>query len=494
MKAKVILTGCLFIIMYIVASATIINVPDDQPTIQEGINVAVDGDTVLVQPGTYVENIDYNGKNITVGSLFLTTGDSTYIDLTTIDGNQDGTVVTFESGENPTAVLCGFFVKNGYSIDGGGVYCEYSSPTLKNVIVRNNIAYGTETDGLGGGLYCDNSSISLFNVTIKNNLASSELPGGGGGGGIYFNNSSPILQNVKIIDNVAYYAGGINCVESSPNMENVIIKGNNAIWVAGINCMESSPSLKNVTIVDNVSILASGGIYCENNSSPSLINCILWNDSPIEICFGQYSELNSITVSYSNIQGGEEGIVTNNSGIVYWLEGNINEDPLFIGTGENPYSLLEGSPCIDAGILDTTGLNLPLWDIIGNLRIWDGNNNGSAIIDMGAYEYGAPPFSLDDTPEYQIGFNLYQNYPNPFNTSTTISFNLAIPIIGKQTRINIYNVKGQLVKQLSIINNKSSVKWDGEDENGNPVSSGLYFYQLKIEDEIIDTKKCLLLK
>jgi len=54
-------------------SATIINIPEDQTTIQEGINVAVDGDTVLVQPGIYLENINFEGKEISVASLFLTT-------------------------------------------------------------------------------------------------------------------------------------------------------------------------------------------------------------------------------------------------------------------------------------------------------------------------------------------------------------------------------------------------------------------------------------
>ena len=78
--------------------STIINVPADQPTIQAGIDAAVDADTVLVQPGTYVENINYNGKNITVASLFLTTQDTTYISQTIIDGNQTGSVVKFENG------------------------------------------------------------------------------------------------------------------------------------------------------------------------------------------------------------------------------------------------------------------------------------------------------------------------------------------------------------------------------------------------------------
>ena len=67
--------------------ATIINVPEDQPTIQAGINAATNGDTVLVQPGTYVENLYYSVRNIVLGSLFLTTQDTSYISQTVIDGN-----------------------------------------------------------------------------------------------------------------------------------------------------------------------------------------------------------------------------------------------------------------------------------------------------------------------------------------------------------------------------------------------------------------------
>ena len=67
--------------------STVINMPIDYPTIQEGIDASVDGDTVLVQQGLYIENINFNGHNITLGSLYLITEDTLVITQTIIDGS-----------------------------------------------------------------------------------------------------------------------------------------------------------------------------------------------------------------------------------------------------------------------------------------------------------------------------------------------------------------------------------------------------------------------
>ncbi|MCK5050229.1 MAG: T9SS type A sorting domain-containing protein [Candidatus Cloacimonetes bacterium] len=331
--------------------ATIINVPGDQLTIQAGINAAANSDTVLVQPETYDENINFNGKLITVASLFLNTQDSTYISSTTIDGSSSGSVVTFNNSESSSSILCGFTITNGSAGFGGGIYCNSnSSPSLDNLTISDNSASS------GGGLYCNsNSSPSLQSVTISGNSASngggiycvSSSPslknvtitantGSNHGGGIYCNLSSPSLENVTISDNIVtiYDGGGIWCNLSNPILNCVVISDNSAyMYGGGIYCDSSSPSLENVTITENNAGWYGGGILCFDNSSPSLINSIMWDDSPEEISIAS----GSVTATYSDIEGGWTGT------------GNINSDPLFINAGNGDYHLQSTSPCIDAG-------------------------------------------------------------------------------------------------------------------------------------------------
>lgn len=181
MKKLVILSAIL-----LTASALhgqIISIPADYLSIQQGIDAAGPGDTVLVSPGSYKENINYNGKNITVASLFLTTRDTSYISRTIIDGNKAGSVVTFNSEEKATAVLSGFTITHGSSSSGGGIFCCNSSPAWRNIILISNTASYS-----GGGIYCGwNSRPVLENVTITNNAAQS-------GGGMSCDGSDPVFD------------------------------------------------------------------------------------------------------------------------------------------------------------------------------------------------------------------------------------------------------------------------------------------------------------
>ena len=188
---------------------TVINIPEDQPTIQTGINAAADYDSILVQPGIYTENLNYIGKNLVIGSLYITTQDPVYIDQTVIDGNDNGSVVIFESNEGNDAVLCGFIITNGYSTNsseafsGGGICIMDANPSLHNLIIRNNRAKYS-----GGGIYCENASPIISDVTITENSAQTC-----GGGLSCWYDSSPELNNVTITRNIAerWCGGGIFC-------------------------------------------------------------------------------------------------------------------------------------------------------------------------------------------------------------------------------------------------------------------------------------------
>ena len=143
-----------------------INVPADQPTIQAGIDASAVGDIVLVQPGIYFENIDFNGRIVYVASLFLTTGDTSYISSTVIDGSSSGSTVRFASGEGSHSVINGFTIQNGNSGAGGVIFCENSNPTITNNIIAGGAAI------VGGGIYCGNSSNPLIsNNIIRDNIA-----------------------------------------------------------------------------------------------------------------------------------------------------------------------------------------------------------------------------------------------------------------------------------------------------------------------------------
>jgi predicted outer membrane repeat protein len=221
---KRIIVIMLFVFVNSALSKTI-NVPTDKSTIQAGINAATDGDTILVQPETYVENINFNGKNIVVASLFLTTRDTSYISQTVIDGDSNGSVVIFENGEDSTAILVGFILQNGLAPgldeyppeynNGGGIHCRSSSPTLIYLVIQNNSAVD------GGGIYCGN-------------------------------NANPEIHDVKILNNDADRGGGIGCWDSSPKIYNSTISGNIGRYGAGLCFQGSKAVLNNVLITRNM--------------------------------------------------------------------------------------------------------------------------------------------------------------------------------------------------------------------------------------------------
>jgi len=200
--------------------------------------------------------------------------------------------------------------------------------------------------------------------------------------------------------------------------------------------------------------------------------------------------------------------------------GNLwNSEPLFAGEcypylpDDIPlyYQLSEDSPCIDAGTPDTLGLNIPPMDLAGNERVWND------IIDMGCYEYGAPPHVGNTECKIENVKCKISSYPNPVyldggRGAVFLEFTLPdIPI--DDPLIEIYNIKGQKVKTIELTQSLSglariaglasretqrgeaySTVWDCRNEKRKTVAAGVYFYTLSVSHEIIGANKLLILK
>ena len=376
---------------------------------------------------------------------------------------------------------------------------------LKNVTIDN-----TESMQYGGSAGAVINGITFFkaeNCTFSNNVISQNAPSSAGlfvssaGGDV-------IIENCKFFGNSTTsnlyegYANALFITDNNDEIGDVTI--NNCLFYDNVNVggksiisakslIDGNVHFTNNTVVDNQ---CSYGIEFKGNVD--FKNNILRNDTYYEILLniidpGVYSTIN---VSYSNIDGGINAI-HNTYGLntINWLEGNIDEDPLFFPFSiDDPYQLTELSPCIDTGTPDTTGLFLPPWDLLHNHRIWDGDGDGLAIIDMGCYEYAAEPFV--DVTQNQIPNTKYllTNYPNPFNPTTTISFSIHEE---SEVELSIYNIKGQKIKSLlndQLTAGEHSIVWNGEDFTGKKASSGIYFYKLNVNGKTEAVKKCLLLK
>ncbi|MDP6770754.1 MAG: right-handed parallel beta-helix repeat-containing protein, partial [Anaerolineales bacterium] len=253
----------------------ILNVPDEYSTIQSAINSAIDGQTVQVAAGTYVENINFNGKNISVIG-----GDQA---TTIIDGDSSEAVVMFHNGETRSALLKNFTITNGNASNnsvamgngGGGIHIKYSSPTLKDLIVANNVA-----SDYGAGIAISNNSNPLLdNITISENSASR------GGGLSVFIDANAVIQNAIISNNAATGSGGGVYIEnqSSPTFENVQITDNTSgSSGAGVYMYNHcNPIFENVQITGNTSSNVGGGVYISYYTNPIMNNMVISNNSAI---------------------------------------------------------------------------------------------------------------------------------------------------------------------------------------------------------------------
>jgi len=396
-----------------VAEAATIRVPIDAATIQQAIDASAAGDTVVVSPGTYVENLTFRGKAIRVVSE---QGPA----VTIIDGNRAGSVVTFSSGETRNAVLEGFTVRNGANAfsgggvliqnsaptvlgnwilnngacSGAGIYSYFSSPLIKgNTISRNYVYACSGASGLGvyvGGDsaaelienvitensgFADGGGVTLFAAgravlrsnVIARNVTSGFSPCTSGGGIWMVNFSQATIVNNLVVGNVAgcggglYWGGstGVTTFANNTFADNDAAEGS-AIDVSGVDGRH--------LIANNLIIGKAGqtAFYCRNSTStppPVVSTSDVW--TPQGFAFG--------------------GTCLDQTG----LRGNLSANPLFARNAfadvAGDYHLQMGSPAIDAG--DDTAPGMAAADLDGNARVADGDGDGAARVDMGAYEY-----------------------------------------------------------------------------------------------------------
>jgi len=385
-------------------------------TIQTAIDSASDGDTVLVAAGTYNESINYNGKNIIVGSLYLTTQDTSYISSTIIGGDSSGSIVLFESFEDSTAVLNGFTFQNiifnsgdelqtiininesspkiinnrfdnfylFQDVESAVIYCENSN----SLIMNNEFTNGSVGNGyvLGGFILSKNSNLTIKNNRIENGYVGFAEPSGY----IVSVNSENIIESNVIINPSMGYCvicAAISILDGS----NCILR-NNFIFQAygdGYGAVVASES----QYVSHNNTFVSNSVGYANLSSDGIVsNDIIYGSSN-----AVYIDENStIQVSYSDIEGGWEGV------------GNIDANPLFCNPDSSDYTIAENSPCVGTG---EDGENMGAFGVGCGIQVdWDFSLSEPVIEVMGTDNVWNPGDTISVEMDFCNNTDVAHNY------------------------------------------------------------------------------------
>lgn len=382
---RIILFTCILVLMPVCVLAATINVPEDQANIQAAIDVANDGDTILIDDGIYTGignyNVNLNGKSITIKSV-------NGPDNCVVDCQQLGRAFFILS---ETVTLEGLTIKNGNSGsssdggDGGAVYSRSQQFTVNNCVFADNFAAyyggavyanlvvfsgcrftGNRAD-YGGAVYSFSSN--FYHCDFKDNFAAND---GGVVSCSFFAFTGCIFKG-----NQAGSRGGAIFLRSRASqslnynyMINCIFSDNHSSYggVAYILIFSSDqnycPYFINCTFTRNLAVNQGGVVDCSisNGEQIAFKNCIIWNNAA-----KNGSEIyGSPVITYSDIKGGYVG------------SGNIDIDPQFLSIeARREFYLHPDSPCIDSG----TDEGSPGDDIDGVIR------PVGLIDDMGAYEF-----------------------------------------------------------------------------------------------------------
>lgn len=420
--------------------ARIIHVPGDSATIRSGLRGAANGDTVLVAPGVYYENIVWPGVNGI--KLFSEAG----AESTVIDGLNITQVLWLGSDQDTSTCIEGFTIQNGYNPNyAGGIQCWNSSPTIRNNIIANNFG------GRGGGITCFGSSAVIDSNTIDSNFATSW----GGGVLCYGFSLSLVISNNTIMNNSGSRGGGVACVWSSAIIDGNRMSRNWAQYQGGaIYCDSAQATIRCNKIIENSAGWYGGGIYSESYSVLTINHNDIFGNTNYGIC----NQDASITIDATyNWWGHETGPYDPSPGPPDYNPG---------GQGDTVSDYIAYRPWLPApGVEEEVGVPR----------------------DSGYYpcllQNYPNPFSGSTTILYTVPGSRVEEQGR--GDSSTY----------QHTKLSVYDLSGRLVRTLVDEEKEPSIyraKWDGKAENGVDVPVGPHFCCLVAGDFTVTRKMVVL--
>ncbi len=419
---------------------------------------------LVIEPGVIIKFLGPISLIINKDSQFLAKGkpDNNIIFLQTDSLIQKNCFKFLNSGVDDTLEYCTFknFAYNAPQYN-ALFYLYQTGAVFKNVDFYNN--YSNTSTGL---ICCDKSDAIFLNCKFIDNK--SELKGI-----IYANSANILLKNTLFNNNYSYETGGV-AYSNNSNFD-------------FINC----------TIYKNGAKGLGGVVHCNLKNSLNFQNSIIWGNFAAKGSFIYSNATTEINTNFCCIDSSAKLVdaIGSSLGQLNWGEGNIYGDPLFTNTENNDFTLSENSPCIDVGdpdllsndIEDPSTPGMALKPAMGTIR----NDMGMYGGDPKAYIATGVDKDVSSVPEK---FALMQNYPNPFNGHTVIEFHLPKSV---NLRVEIFNTLGQKVTTLADTRydiGKHKLIWDGSNDNGVMVSSGIYLYRVVLDDSQSIIKRLVFLK
>ena len=462
------------------------HIPQDFETIQAGIDAGYGGDTIVVHPGEYVENINFNGKNLLLTSLYISGNDPAYIDATVIDGGGGGSIITFENKENNRARLSGFTLRNGWAVDGGGIYCSGADPSVDHCLIEANFA-----DDNGGAVFCESGGITLTNCTITENSAND------GGGALYcwdgakINLVNSILwanepQEIFILERgepdtiVFSYCDMIGGEEGIVNRQNALVLWDDGSIVG--NPAFIDPEAGNYHLLANSPCIDTGNPASFPDPDSSRVDMGAFSFfhrnlvvSPWLLEFGnvRVGDVDSLSLRISN-RGDESirltDIVLTPDAAPFSIATDVRN--VEIEPGGDQVVFVKYEP-VEDGVFDAM------------LRI-ESDEQDQAALNV-ALRGGQMRVNPGDDFQPK-DFEIISFYPNPFNSSGLLVYYLQA--ISK-VEIALFNISGQKIRSLLSRTLPGGIHT--QTISSSHLATGLYFAQVRAGDMVL-TKRVLVCK